>query len=127
VELILGAMRDELARWKVPFLLVVLPFRQTLERAYGVEPSGIDAWNGLEEGRAAHQRVVEIARGLGIDVLDAWDLFHAAIGRDGVEKFFARDYRGDAHFSSTGHRMLADWLLPQLEQRGIGRAKSAVL
>jgi hypothetical protein len=123
IELILAALRDELARKDVPFLLVVLPFRQTLEASYDIAPSGNDPWNGLEQGRAAHRRVVEIARRLGIDVLDAWDLFHAAIGRDGVEKWFARDYPGDAHFSPEGHRMLADWLLPQLERRGIGGAQ----
>jgi lysophospholipase L1-like esterase len=118
-ERIFRALRDDLAGAKVPFLLVVLPFRQTLELAYGLEPSGIDVWNGLEHGRAGHQRVVEIARGLGIDVLDAWELFHGAIGREGVEKWFAQDYPGDGHFSPAGHVLLANWLLPQLERRGI--------
>jgi hypothetical protein len=127
VERILRALRDELARANASLLFVVLPFRQTLERAYGIAPTGNDPWNGLEAGRAAHRRVVEIARALGIDVLDAWPLFDGAIGRDGVDDWFARDYPGDAHFSAAGHRLLAEWLLPELERRGIGGDRHAAL
>lgn len=120
IERILRALRDDLKRDGVPLLLVVLPFRQTLERAHGIEPSGNDVWVTFEDARAGHQRVVDIARGLGVDVLDAWPLLDEAIAREGVAKWFAEDYPGDVHFSAAGHRLLAEWLLPQLERRGIG-------
>ncbi len=116
-ERILAALRDKFRQADVPLLLVVLPYRQTLERANGLEPSANDAWETLEEGRAGQQRVVDIAHRLGIDVLDPWDLLKDAIGREGVEKWFAHDYPGDVHFSPAGHALLAHWLAPQLEQR----------
>ena len=125
VERILRLLRDEFRAAKAPLLLVVLPYRETLERANGLPPSAHDVWNTLEEGRAGHRRVVAIARGLGIDVLDAWPPFDEAVGREGAAKWFAHDYPGDVHFSAAGHRLFANWLAPQLEQRGIGGAVPA--
>lgn len=127
VERILRALRDDFARDHARLLLVILPFRQTLERAHGVDPSNVDPWGSLEAGRAAEQRVAAGARGLGIDVLDAWDLLDAAIARQGVPPWFAGDYPGDVHLSPAGHALLADWLAPQIAARlGDARAAAAV-
>jgi len=118
VDRILTALRDRFAKDGIPLVLVVLPYRETLARAQGLEPAANDVWGTLENGRAGHNRVVDTAHGLGIDVLDSWPLLAAAIERDGVDKWFARDYPGDVHFSAEGHALLAEWLAPQLAQRG---------
>ena len=114
---ILRALRDGYGADHARLLLVLLPFRQTLERAHGIEPSNLDPWGTLDDGRGAEQRVAGIARDLGIDVLDAWDVLDAAITRDGVEPWFANDYRGDVHLSAQGHALIADWLGPQIATR----------
>ena len=82
---------DASARDHAPLLLVVLPYRATLARSNRLTPAARDVWETLEKGRAAHQRVVGIARDLGIDVIDAWEPFAQVIGRDGSEQWFAHD------------------------------------
>lgn len=117
LERILRALREACRQQRVPLVLVVLPYRATLEGAAGHTPSARDVWESGAAGIAAHQRVVDIARALDLDVLDAWQPFADAIARDGVEQWFAHDYPGDVHFSPAGHALLAEWLAPQLDRR----------
>jgi hypothetical protein len=114
---ILRALRDGYGADRARLLLVILPFRQTLERAHGIAPSNLDPWGSLADGRGAEVRVGAIARDLGLDVLDAWDVLDAAITREGVEPWFADDYRGDVHLSARGHALIADWLGPEIVAR----------
>jgi hypothetical protein len=107
------------AEQHTPLLVVVLPSRTTLERSLGLPALANDYWVDRARGEAGHRRIVATAREAGLDVLDAWDFVREAMGRDGVEALFAREYPGDVHFSPLGHRRLTDWLLPALRARGV--------
>ncbi|MEO8603637.1 MAG: hypothetical protein ABI629_13775 [bacterium] len=98
---IVEKMRDTLAARGIPFVVTLLPNRQALERPDGDLP-------GAQAGR----RIAAITAQLGIPTLDAWNLFADAVRRDGTGRYFLGAQ--DVHFSADGHRLVADWLAPQL-------------
>src|SRR5262249_13817819 len=100
-NLILERMRDELRARGVAFIVNLLPERFALE---SIDPTSSSYRTLL--------RMRTVTANLGIQTLDAWDLFAQAVKRDGARRYF-REER-DIHFTPDGHRLLADWLAAQL-------------
>lgn len=115
---VLRALRTTADAHRTPLLVVALPSRATLERSLGRTPEGYDYWGDLPRGRAAQQRIVDLARAAGIDALDAWEPVRAAFEREGPA-LFAREYPGDVHFSALGHRVFTAWLMEALRPRDV--------
>lgn len=111
LEAILARWRDDAAALGVPFTLVLLPHRDGLERPdFASRPP-----------HRTRTRVTAIASRLGIRVLDAWEPFAAAVARDGAARWFlVKNGRPDIHFTSEGHRLLADWLVARLPPPVLG-------
>jgi len=108
---ILTKMRDDLRAQDIPLVVSLLPNRSALD-ARG--PS-------LMASDRARRRIAAVTAQLGIQTLDAWDLFVDAVQRDGSAPYFRDPH--DIHFTPEGHRLLADWLatqLPPLPQLGGG-------
>lgn len=101
---LLRAFADELAARHVPLTVTVLPHRAFLEAA---DPASVPTFE-------AHNRMVAIARGLGLTTLDAGELFAEAVRHNGVKRYFADTTDYDVHFSAEGHRLYARWLFERL-------------
>jgi hypothetical protein len=101
LERILAQMRADLAGRGIDFVVTLLPIRRALESA---DPS--------DPGERARRRIAAVTSGLGIPTLDSWDLFAAAVRRDGSSRYFVGDR--DIHFTPQGHRLLAEWLATRL-------------
>jgi lysophospholipase L1-like esterase len=98
---ILAKLHDEMPP-NAELILNLLPDRHALEAD---NPAVTTAYR-------AGRRVVTIAEKIGIRTIDAWDVFAAAVKRDGAARYF-RD-ENDIHLTPAGHRLLADWLEKQL-------------
>jgi len=94
-------MRDALAARGTAFAITLLPVRQALEAPGSPEPPA----------QQTRRRMHALTAQLGIRTLDAWDLFAAAVQRDGAARYFRPQ---DIHFTAQGHRLVADWLATQL-------------
>jgi hypothetical protein len=101
---LLRAFADELAARGVPLTVTVLPHRAFLEAA---DPASVPTFE-------AHNRMVAVARGLGLRTLDAGEPFAEAVRRDGSQRTFADTTDYDVHFSAEGHRLFAAWLAERL-------------
>lgn len=103
-DFVLRAFADELAARHIPLIVAVIPHRAFLEAA---DPASVPTFE-------AHNRMVAIARGLGLTTLDAGKLFAEAVRRDGSKRYFADTTDYDVHFSAEGHALYARWLLERL-------------
>jgi len=101
-ESIMRSERDALSRQHIPLVVIVVPYRPSLE-----SPNP-EATGGYE----TQTRMLEVLRRLGIRTLDAWPPFRAAVARDGSETYF-RPNR-DIHWTRRGAQLYADWLVEQL-------------
>jgi hypothetical protein len=101
-EQILAKLRDELGRRHVRFVVTILPDRHALESE---QPANVAAY---QTGR----RVAAVTARLGIETLDAWELFADALRKDGSRPYFLDD--NDIHFSVGGHLLVAKWLAERL-------------
>jgi len=102
LEAIFRSAADTLRARGIPFMVDVVPTRSWLE-------------DGLEWQHYG-PRIVEVARRVGVDVVDGSAMFRDAAGR-GQKLFFEN---GDIHFNASGHRLWAHWLhdaLPSAAQR----------
>jgi lysophospholipase L1-like esterase len=99
---LLAAMRDQLRARNVDFAVTLLPTRTALQAR---DPAGLPSYE-------AERRVAALTAELGIRTLDGWNVFAAAVKRDGAARYFLREY--DIHLSAEGHRLVADWLAPEL-------------
>ncbi len=115
-EAALAAHASELRARGIPLLVVVLPFRHELEPGLTASPNYLRAYGGAP---AVRQRVLGVLRARGIDHLDAFGVLAPVVQRDGPEPWFATGHPGDIHLSQAGHALLARWLLPELERRGV--------
>jgi lysophospholipase L1-like esterase len=100
LEAVLRAFRDDLAARRIPLVVDVLPLRDALEAR---DPSSTEAY-------ATRTRMVEVARSLGIPVLDPWDALEDAVKREGSDRWFSTAMPHDLHFGPEGHALLARWL-----------------
>jgi lysophospholipase L1-like esterase len=99
---VIRAMQRELAGRGVPFTLAYLPARASLEAA-APKATGDYAVRG---------RVADLARELGVPMLDPWETLEAAVRRDGAARFYLPP--PDIHFTPEGHRVLAAWIAGEL-------------
>jgi lysophospholipase L1-like esterase len=95
---LLRALATDLKRRGVPLTVVYLPARASLE---GPSPreSGDHALRG---------RVLELARSLGAEAVDPWELLEDAVRAEGAARWYLPP--PDIHFTAAGHRLLAEWL-----------------
>jgi hypothetical protein len=105
-EASLVAIRDFLDRRGTSFLVVIFPFRQSIESA---DP---DATPG---GRV-RDRVAGVLERLRIRTMDATPVVARAVAESPGARFFANQTDDDAHFSPHGHDVIARWLAPTLAQ-----------
>jgi hypothetical protein len=101
----LRAFHDTTARAGVPLTVVVLPVRMIFD---GSDP---DHAAGL---RDASLRILALARGAGIRVLDAGAYFENLYRRDPSAPLFMRDSQ-NSHFDRLGHKLYAEWLSAQVK------------
>jgi hypothetical protein len=97
LESILRAARDELRSRRTPFVVVVLPARDSVE-----DPAAA--------GRAV-PAILAVARRLDVPALDATEVVRQGAAR-GERMFF--DNPSDPHFTATAHEIVARWLHDQL-------------
>jgi lysophospholipase L1-like esterase len=95
---VVGAMAREIAGRGVGFTIAYLPARASLEGAAPRE-SGDYAVRG---------RVADLARELGVPMLDPWEMLEAAVRRDGAARYYLAP--PDIHFTPEGHRAVAAWI-----------------
>jgi lysophospholipase L1-like esterase len=100
LEIILRAARDEVAQKNGTFAVVLLPTRADLEEG---NPTA-------RHFRGYGLQMAEVARRLGILVLDPWGAFQAAVRDRGSSALFA----DVIHLGPAGHRLLASWLRERL-------------
>lgn len=98
LDAILSTASAELVSRGIPLVLVLMPHRPWLtDERY-------------REGDDAIRLGIErIASRLGIRLLVPWEDFRAAVEREGIERWFL-DGVEDNHFSTAGHRWMAEWL-----------------
>jgi hypothetical protein len=102
---LLRALSEELARRGVPLVVTVLPHRAFLEAE---DPAAVPTFE-------AHNRMVAMARALGLETLDAGELFAEARREHPEVRYFADTTDYDVHFSPAGHGLYARWLLGRLD------------
>lgn len=108
-EIVLRALRNELAERKIRLVLSVLPTRRALA--------------GDADGSAADKvRVLEVAARLGVPVLDPEPALREII-QGGEGNVFLRDPPGEIHFAEVGNEVYGRWLAGQL---GPGMAKTPI-
>ncbi|MEP7125115.1 MAG: SGNH/GDSL hydrolase family protein [Byssovorax sp.] len=95
---VVGAMRREIAGRGVAFTLAYLPARASLEAAAPKETGDY----------AVRGRVADLARELGVPMLDPWEMLEAAVRRDGAARYYFAP--PDIHFTPEGHRVVAAWI-----------------
>lgn len=98
-ELLLRAIRDEVASRHVPLTLSLLPARWTLESDDPGDPV-----------RRLHAEALDAARSLGVRVVDPWDVFQQAARSPAPDLWYSPDNHRDPHFGDDGHRIYARWL-----------------
>ncbi|MBM4353391.1 MAG: SGNH/GDSL hydrolase family protein [Deltaproteobacteria bacterium] len=99
---VLAATRDELRARGVPLVLVLMPHRPwLLDERFRVRGDGMRA------------RIEKMASGLSVPVLVPWEDFEQAVQEQGLDRWFLGGVE-DNHFSTAGHRWMADWLQPRL-------------
>jgi hypothetical protein len=109
LEQILRGERDLLQRRGIRLIVSVVPLRAALESPRPTESPG---WT-------VQQRMIATAQRLGLQVLDPWPVFEAAVRTNGSDRYFLTN---DLHFNVEGHRLYADFLGDQL--RAILRSAS---
>jgi hypothetical protein len=98
-EMLLRAIRDEVASRRVPLTLSLLPARWTLESDDPADPV-----------RHHHAEALDIARSLGIRTVDPWDVFQEAARHPAPALWFSPGNHRDPHFGDAGHAIYARWL-----------------
>lgn len=102
VEKLLAAIRDALAAWKIPLVVVIAPHRPDIEALS----------RGEAPAEPERNELLQRCRRLGIDVRDPTEAFAAALaGRDPGGAFGHGD---DFHLNAEGHRIEAEWLVSEL-------------
>ncbi len=104
LELILAALRDDVARHHASLVISVLPDRGLLESAH---PEAEDHWE-------IRNRALALTRRLDIPVIDPWDFLRGIVTREGSAAMFVTPPAYEIHFSPEGHRRYARWLREQL-------------
>jgi hypothetical protein len=93
-------VRDRGARLTV----VVLPDRGAMEAIS----------RGPNHERATHLALVQAARDLGMETLDAWEPVSQAVQAADSTVVYSSEAGWDEHFSAQGHTLMARWLEPLL-------------
>jgi hypothetical protein len=99
---VVGAMQREIAGRGVAFTIAYLPARASLEAAAPKETGDY----------AVRGRVTDLARELGVPMLDPWEMLEAAVHRDGAARYYLAP--PDIHFTPEGHRVVAAWIAAEL-------------
>jgi hypothetical protein len=101
---VLRAFHDELGARHVGLLVDILPALRGLRAP---DPSASAAFS-------TRRGVARLCEELGIDYLDAWELYARVVADGGASREFLPD---ELHFTPAGHVRMADFLAPQIETR----------
>jgi lysophospholipase L1-like esterase len=99
---ILRALQRELDAKKIPFIVVYLPARASLE-----DPSPKSTGDHTLRGR-----VLDLAASIGATAIDPWEILEDAVRRDGAARVYLPP--PDIHLTPEGHHLLASFLAPRL-------------
>jgi hypothetical protein len=100
----LRATRDSVQAGGAKLVVVVLPLQNHL-------------FNGSTGEDPIPGRMLEIARSVGVPVLDAWEPLAEAVREHGDAPYF--NASGDQHFTPEGHRLLWQWIRGNLQGLGL--------
>jgi hypothetical protein len=104
LAIILRAMRDDLARRHIGFVVSILPHRRALEAA---QPDSVEEWR-------IGQRAATLAKSLSIPVIDPGPRLREIAQQEGSSTLFITPPVQEVHFNPEGHRRYARWLLDTL-------------
>lgn len=98
-ELLLRAIRDEVASRHVPLTVSLLPARWTLESDDPSDPV-----------RRLRAEALAAAQSLGVRAVDPWDVFQQAARSPTPALWYSPGNHRDPHLGDDGHRLYARWL-----------------